>query len=150
MCFAAFEDTLGTRAHLILGEAHDRGGMFSTMLMKGELVPPPLPILLVPEGAVCSLLPPQARGGLAGARGDRGKTREAAQGEGREERRPGKGPHWEASKLTLLKVSTNNHPLLPFENWPLLRRRQWHPTPVLLPGKSHGQRSLVGCSPWGR
>ena len=30
------------------------------------------------------------------------------------------------------------------------RRRQWHPTPVLLPGKSHGQRSLVGCSSWGR
>ena len=29
-------------------------------------------------------------------------------------------------------------------------RRQWHPTPVLLPGKSHGQRSLGGCSPWGR
>ena len=27
--------------------------------------------------------------------------------------------------------------------------RQWHPTPVLLPGKSHGWRSLVGCSPWG-
>ena len=25
-----------------------------------------------------------------------------------------------------------------------------HPTPVLLPGKPHGQRSLVGCSPWGR
>ena len=30
------------------------------------------------------------------------------------------------------------------------RRRQWHPTPVLLLGKSHGWRSLVGCSPWGR
>ena len=29
-------------------------------------------------------------------------------------------------------------------------RRQWHSTPVLLPGKSHGWRSLVGCSPWGR
>ena len=29
------------------------------------------------------------------------------------------------------------------------RRRQWHPTPVLLPGKSHGWRSLVGCSPQG-
>ena len=28
-------------------------------------------------------------------------------------------------------------------------RTAWHPTPVLLPGKSHGQRSLVGCSPWG-
>ena len=31
-----------------------------------------------------------------------------------------------------------------------LQRRQWHPTPVLLPGKSHGWRSLVGSSPWGR
>ena len=29
-------------------------------------------------------------------------------------------------------------------------RRQWRPTPVLLPGKSHGRRSLVGCSPWSR
>ena len=32
----------------------------------------------------------------------------------------------------------------------LTRRRQWHSTPVLLPGKSHGRRSLVGCSSWGR
>ena len=31
------------------------------------------------------------------------------------------------------------------EGW----RRQWHPTPALLPGKSHGRRSLVGCRPWG-
>ena len=30
----------------------------------------------------------------------------------------------------------------------LYRRRQWHPTPELLPGKYHGWRSLVGCSPW--
>ena len=29
-------------------------------------------------------------------------------------------------------------------------RRKWHPTPVLLPGESHGGRSLVGYSPWGR
>ena len=29
-------------------------------------------------------------------------------------------------------------------------RRQWHPTPVLLLGKFHRRRSLVGCSPWGR
>ena len=28
-------------------------------------------------------------------------------------------------------------------------RWKWQPTPVFLPGKSHGQRSLVGCSPWG-
>ena len=31
-----------------------------------------------------------------------------------------------------------------------VRRRRWHPTPVLLPGKLHGQRSLVGYGPWGR
>ena len=29
------------------------------------------------------------------------------------------------------------------------RRRRWHPTPGLLPGKSHGRRSLLGYSPWG-
>ena len=28
-------------------------------------------------------------------------------------------------------------------------KRKWQPTPVFLPGESHGQRSLVGCSPWG-
>ena len=32
---------------------------------------------------------------------------------------------------------------------PLLWRRQWQPSPILLPGKSHGQRSLVVCSPGG-
>ena len=32
----------------------------------------------------------------------------------------------------------------------IIWRRQWHPTPVLLPGKSHGRRSLEGCSPLGR
>ena len=30
------------------------------------------------------------------------------------------------------------------------QRKQWHPTPVLLPGKSHGWRNLVGRGPWGR
>ena len=29
------------------------------------------------------------------------------------------------------------------------RRRWWHPTPVFLPGESHGWKSLVGCGPWG-
>jgi len=50
------------------------------------------------------------------------------------------------------------HLFLPSSAWPHLiyldswtsRRRQWHPTPVLLPGKSHGWGSLAGCSPWGR
>ena len=38
-----------------------------------------------------------------------------------------------------------------FNSFPLLSewRRRWHPTPALLPGKSHGRRSFVGCSPWG-
>ena len=51
------------------------------------------------------------------------------------------GNRWEGTSgsekvyLTELKVSG--------------QRRQWHPTPVLLPGKSRGWRSLVGCSPWG-
>ena len=31
----------------------------------------------------------------------------------------------------------------------ILRRKEWQPTPVFLPGKSHGQRSQVGYSPWG-
>ena len=50
----------------------------------------------------------------------------------------------------LPKIYTPNlkdtfYPAWKLKNW----RRQWHPTPVLLPGKSHGQRSLVGYSPWG-
>ena len=36
-----------------------------------------------------------------------------------------------------------------FLHSPYHGRRQWHPTAVLVPGKSHGWRSLVGCSPWG-
>ena len=38
-----------------------------------------------------------------------------------------------------------------FDPWvrKVLWRRKWQPTPVVLPGKSHGQRSLVGYSPWG-
>ena len=35
-------------------------------------------------------------------------------------------------------------------NFTICMEIQWQPTPVLLPGKSHGWRSLVGCSPWGR
>ena len=31
----------------------------------------------------------------------------------------------------------------------IFQKRQWQSTPVFLPGKSHGQRSLIGCSPWG-
>ena len=45
------------------------------------------------------------------------------------------------SNLQFLALTTTS------DQW---QRRQWHPTPVLLPGKSHGQTSLEGCSPWDR
>ena len=39
-----------------------------------------------------------------------------------------------------------------FDSWvgKIPWRRKWHPTSALLPGKSHGWRSLIGYSPWGR
>ena len=46
----------------------------------------------------------------------------------------------QSSKLLSLKNSVDQQ---------VQGRRQWQPTPVLLPGKSHQRRSLVGCSPWG-
>ena len=54
------------------------------------------------------------------------------------------------SRLGSLPLVAPGKPFLILVGSKSLRwRRQWHPTPVLLPGKSHGQRSLVGCSPWG-
>ena len=46
-------------------------------------------------------------------------------------------------KLVWSAVSRNGNSILGSGSY-------WHPTPVLLPGKHYGQRSLVGCSPWGR
>ena len=42
------------------------------------------------------------------------------------------------------------HKKCEFDPWvrKIFWRRTWQPTPVLLPGESHGQRSLVGYSPW--
>ena len=45
-----------------------------------------------------------------------------------------------------MKLVTSHIQYSPLPFW----RRKWQPTPVLLPGKSHGQRSLVYCNPWGR
>ena len=50
----------------------------------------------------------------------------------------------ETSFLLTVTPHHSHHHLTP----PPVLRRQWHPTPVLLPGKSHGRRSLVGCSSW--
>ena len=52
-------------------------------------------------------------------------------------------------------ISLNGFSIIYLNSHPMVissvsyRRRQWHPTPVLLPGNSHRRRSLVGCSPWG-
>jgi len=43
--------------------------------------------------------------------------------------------------------SIQNNPLVRVRKIPW--RRKWQPTPVFLPGKSHGERSLVGYSEWG-
>ena len=59
--------------------------------------------------------------------------------------------HWQVDSLVLSQLGS---PILyywllynvPMEEW----RGKWQPTPVFLPGESHGWRSLVGCSPWGR
>ena len=56
---------------------------------------------------------------------------------------PNSSSVWWSGVLHQQSISGNLHQIL------LSRRRQWHPTPVFLPGKSHGRRSLVGCSPWG-
>ena len=59
--------------------------------------------------------------------------------------------------FTFTELTSHQFLLFPSVYWLLfepkyqrVRRRQWHPTPVLLSGKSHGRRSLIGCSPWGR
>ena len=57
--------------------------------------------------------------------------------------------HWH-TPFPIWNQSVVPCPVLIVASWPTYQRRQWHPTPVLLPRKSHGRRSLVGCSPWGR
>ena len=54
---------------------------------------------------------------------------------------------------SLVAQTVKSLPAIPgFSPWvrKILWRREWLPTPVLLPGKSHGQRSLEGYRPWGR
>ena len=55
-------------------------------------------------------------------------------------------PGGSGSKVSICKAVNR------FSPWvrKILWRRKWQPTPVLLPGKSCGLRSLVGSSPWGR
>ena len=67
----------------------------------------------------------------------------------------GLGRWWELVRFVIdFRVCPNRVWVRQDGNWELphssylIRRRQWQPTPVLLPGKSHGWRSLEGYSPW--
>ena len=56
----------------------------------------------------------------------------------------------ECESLELKEVNGTRHAYLQVSSMSRHWRRKWQPTPVFLPGKSHGWRSLGGCSPWGR
>ena len=60
-------------------------------------------------------------------------------------------PWWLSGKESACSVGATGDPgsILGSGNRPP-RRRAWQPTPVILPGEFHGQRTLVGYSPWGR
>jgi len=59
-------------------------------------------------------------------------------------------PRWHSGKE--IACQCRRHEKCGFDPWvrKIPCRRKWQPTPVLLPGKSHGQRSLAGYIPWGR
>ena len=61
-------------------------------------------------------------------------------------------PPWRASLVPSGQESTSQCRRHGFHPWvgQIPWRREWLPTPVFLPGEFHGQRSLVGYSPWGR
>ena len=56
-------------------------------------------------------------------------------------------PMWLSGKESTCQCRTHG-----FDSWvgKIPWRREWQPTPIFLPRKSHGQRSLAGFSPWGR
>ena len=62
---------------------------------------------------------------------------------------PPKVPRWFSGKESAYHC--RRHRRCKFDPWvrKIHWRRKWQPTPVFLPGKSHGQRSLAGYSPWG-
>ena len=51
---------------------------------------------------------------------------------------------WSSKRIRLLCRKRRLRPWVRKIPW----RKKWHPTPVVFPGKSHGQRSLAGYSPW--
>ena len=58
---------------------------------------------------------------------------------------------WTFKEVNTIKMRSYVWTFIEHDGCPFKKRlgHRWHPTPVLLPGKSHGRRSLVGCSPWG-
>ena len=63
---------------------------------------------------------------------------------------PRDGGAWWAAVYGVTQSRTRLKWLSSSSSRPKSRRKQWHPTPLLMPGKSQGRGSLLGCSPWGR
>ena len=59
-------------------------------------------------------------------------------------------PRWHSGKESACQC--RRHKRCGFDPWgrKIPWRRKWQPTPIFLPGKFHGQRSMAGYSPWGR
>ena len=58
-------------------------------------------------------------------------------------------PHWLSNKESTCNARDLQEMWVRSLGWEDPLERKWQPTPVFLPGKSHGQRSLAGYSPWG-
>ena len=50
--------------------------------------------------------------------------------------------------ISLLVLVIHDSGIVNYIHYKVFENKQWHPTPILLPGKSHGWRNLVGCNPW--
>ena len=127
------------------------GGWFSLE----DPPPPPQPAHYV--SLVLALLNPQDPSPLRGTLGS--SLRSPPEGEGNEGFPPPPDKDLESPSSTRLEALVPSRDSRARTRSPMKHntvryvhgwRRQWHPTPVLLPGESHGRRSLVGCSPWGR
>ena len=150
-------------------DGEDRGESPLISSSTGRVIPPAwlreaggsVPTLKISHvhGAQATTLPPSVDdpGGILGewkTHPTHGRDGGRSSWEGQVRVGVGDGEQRESQRMTLEQSTSPPFklaPLTPGANWELLTsgwRREWHPTPVFLPGEFHGQRSLVGYSPW--